>query len=395
MKVLTINTYAGSLLLGASAFGAELVGSYEDVGFGQGIAFANFPDIPHIQRWADWPKQNLKGVTVLAHPPCSAFSVQNSSWNARGVDSNAFACTKRVLDYALARNVDAVAIESVVGALGGAWYVHQAYAAQYPYNIYRVLQNGSMFSVPQWRDRFWVVYVRKDLAPPTMRWTLSPRWTKVKDVITGYEDGPSPGNLEELLQSLRARLLDPELVPEVLTAEQMDRLFLPQDPHHKTCGIAKVMRTEFFPDDLIEDIQRLYLGNSFSSGQMCFLDPESLAGTLLGSTWWYCNGRNLSEAGYKRIMGFPHDYIFPESKPNFRRNMRTFLSKGVIPAVAQWILGQIATHIGVEHRQDCTCHAHGKKQYVYDIEPNEIADFRYKRGAWMKAEMPETRHFEE
>lgn len=386
MNLVTINTYAGSLLLGAKAYGAKLLGSYEDGGFGQGIAEANFPEVEHIKQERDWPKDSLKDTVVLAHPPCSAFSVQNSSWNARGANSDAFACTRRVLDYALPLKAQAVAIESVVGALGGAWEVHQAYADHNDYDLYRVLQNGCAFGVPQWRDRFWVVYVRRP-APRGLRVRLAPKWTTVKDAIDGYEEGPGAGNTDELLVKLKEKL------GKRLSKKNMIWLF---ETKHPTEGIAKtllkhreLLQLDLGDIDPINDAQRLYIGNSFSSGQLCFVDPDSLVGTLLGSSWWYANGRNLSETCYKRLMGFPADYIFPEGRGNYRKGMRTFLSKGVIPHVAQWIVELIGNHLG-----ERTFKENGPA-WDLTIQPNEIADLRFKRARWMKDELPPLRHFTE
>jgi len=388
MRVLSINTYGGSLLLGAKAFGADIIGSYEDSGFGSGIQHANFPGLEFVDHITDWPEQNLSDVVVIAHPPCSAFSVQNSSWNARGENSSAFACTRRVLEYAMRNNAAAITVESVVGALGGAWYVHQAFADEHGYNLYRVLQNGCAFSA-QWRERFWVVYVKKGLAPEAMSFKLVPQWQTVRDVITGHE-GPSVIGLDEQLEKTKDKMLTAGM-----TRAQLRELFEPHDPPYAG-GIAKVMKDLFFKEDDITDVQRIYLGNSFSSGQMCFLDEDKLAGVLLGSTWWYHNGHNLSETGYKRIMGFPADYIFPESPRNFRKQMRMYLSKGVIPAVATWVLGQIATHLGEKHRASCPCGACASgPTYNLTIKPNEIIDFRFHKKRWMKEELPELRHFED
>lgn len=394
MRVLTINTYGGSLLLGAKKFGADIIGSYEDAGFGQPIARANFPNVHHVEKWAEWPQQSLRDVVVLAHPPCSAFSVQNSSWNARGENADAFKCTRKVLDYVLPNQCAAVAIESVVGALGGAWYVHQDYADRYGYNLFRVLQNGCMFGVPQWRERFWVVYVRPDLAPPTMTWRLKPKWTRVRDAVVN--EGPSVGNTDELLAALQERLWK-----KGLSRKQLDFLFQPQDPPHPTAGIAKIMLAnrealglDLGDVDPIGDVQRIYIGTGFTSGQLCYINPDGLAGTLLGSSWWYCNGRNMTEASMKNIMGFPTDYVFPDGRGSYRRNQRVYLSKGVIPHVATWILGNIATHTGMGSCKDRDCGA-CDLGYEITIQKNEIADFRFARKQWQETDTPALKHFQE
>ena len=55
MKVLVINSYAGSITLGASSLGCEIVGSYEDKNFFLDAQKANFPDIDFRSYRKDWP----------------------------------------------------------------------------------------------------------------------------------------------------------------------------------------------------------------------------------------------------------------------------------------------------------------------------------------------------
>jgi len=87
--------------------------------------------------------------------------------------------------------------------------------------------------------------------------------------------------------------------------------------------------------------------------------------------------------------------VFPEGRRNYRKQMRTFLSKGVIPAVATWILGQVANHLGETHPRGCTCHGCGDGAYELSIKPNEIVDFRINRKDWKKADLSKLRHWED
>lgn len=396
MKVLTINTYGGSLLLGARALGSEIVGSYEDCDYLKctQIQSANFPDVDVRAYREDWPNTDLSEVVVLAHPPCSAFSVQNTSPTARGVNSSAFKCTRVVLDYAMGQNALAIAVESVMGALGGAWAVHQQYADDNGYHLYRVLQNGCQFSA-QWRERFWAVFVRKGAATPQMTWTLKPTRLVVKDVVTGYEDGPPPGNLNVLFERLKERFRNAGCDDEDM------RYFFEPPPHHPTCGIHRVFQRRMFPlEDRPEGISAgEYIGHvmsehigTFSSGVLCYVHPDGLSPTILGGTWLYMNGRSLSEKAYKRLMGFPASYEFPANR---RKSMRTYLSKGVIPQVAQWILGQVTRHLGEKHSPGCTCHGCGDLPgYVVTIAPDHIADFRIRKHHRESVELPPIRHEE-
>lgn len=372
MKVLSINTYGGSLLLGAQALGANIIGTYEDAGFGSDIQAANFPDIPLIKTRREWPSQDLSDTFVIAHPPCSAFSVQNTQPTARGIDSEAFECTKTVLKYATENNAIGIAIESVMGALGGAWVIHQQFADEMGYNLYRVLENGCMFGA-QWRDRFWVVYIKKGAAPDVFPITLTPNFQTVSEVVSGYEDGPPPGNVDKLLERQKQRLI----AEADCTPGEMAFLFEKQDPPHKTTALGRVLWELKYKAKKYEvyEVFQDFIGG-FASGTMCYLDPNGMCPVLMGGSWWYYNGRNLSETGYKRLMGFPADYVFPEKPKNYRSALRVYLSKGVMPPIARWILEESFNHLGWRSRTQ------GENAYVIETEPNKIADFRIKKTAW-------------
>lgn len=367
MKVLVLNTYAGSLLLGARAAGCEIIGSYEDVGYGAPIQHANFPGLDFKNETKDWPAQDLSDVIVIAHPPCSAFSGQNTSPSKRGIDSPAFACTKVVLEYAMKNRAVALAIESVPGALTGAWEVHEHYAREYGYHIYRIMQNGAMFSA-QNRNRFWAIFVREGagINGRNLHLGITPKWQIVKDVIANYEDSQAPESLDKLLRNLKARL------PKTLsfTEGDLSKLFDIQSPPH-IGKIDSVVRKLWNID---ADEAKKGIGETlamWSSHYMAFLDPDKTCGVLLGCSWWYINGRNLSNVGYKRLMGFPTDYIFPGPA---LRNIRTYLSKGVIPAVATWVLNQLMVNLGERDADNDTL--------KIEAVPDGVADFRYRKSSW-------------
>jgi site-specific DNA-cytosine methylase len=372
MRTLVLNTYGGSLLLGAQALGSEIIGSYEDSGFGHGIQQLNFGQYDLRPARKDWPDQNLRDAVVIAHPPCSAFSVQNNSAGSKGVNSDAFHCTKVVLEYAMRNNAVAIAIESVMGALQGAWQVHQQYADDHGYHLYRILQNGAMFG-PQWRERFWGVWVKQGAGPKELALSLYPRWETVGQRIAGHEEGPAIENCDVLLERFQKRLREEACCDE----SDMQHLFGKTEPHHRTTGVVNVLMERKWPDANREEVFLMHVG-TFSTGQLCYINPDGLAPCLLGTSWWYTNGRNMSQAAYKRVMGFPADYEFGR----WTNAMRTYLSKGVIPQVAEWVLGQITQHLGERHRDGCTCQGctltASDKGYHLAVPPNHIADFRFK-----------------
>jgi hypothetical protein len=183
------------------------------------------------------------------------------------------------------------------------------------------------------------------------------------------------------------------------TEEDMRYLFIPP-PHHPTKALGTVLYEYKFkkpgdgPDARINVFEK-YVG-TFTSGTMVYLDPLGLAPVLMGGSFWYVNGRCASESSFKRIMGYPADYLFPVERRNYRTQMRMFLSKGVMPPVAEWILEQLTLHLGwTEHKR--SSRSDDLPAYRLTIEPNLIADFRIKKNDWYQRHtgMPPLRTDEE
>jgi site-specific DNA-cytosine methylase len=367
VKTLIINSYAGSLVLGALAAKAEIIGSYEDSGFGLPIQQANFPHLNFIANIKDWPAQDLSETIVLAHPPCSAFSVQNTSRATKGVSSDAFSCTVKVLDYAMRNKAIAIAIESVMGALPGAWEVHQRFADHNGYHLYRITKNSLLFGCPQWRERFWAVFVRKGAggtvtSPGTMAWLLAPDIQTLESagVRVLNQTGMTPSVFDRELTRIQRRLRgqpdyqdrktkkwrrDTRYRPIKLTPKQLRQIFVDPPVFNGPRPLALDDRLQqlVFPRRDVGKVGRDYV-SKFSSSQVAFLNPQGYAPVLLGSSWWYLDGKNLSLPAYNRIMGFPTDYVFPAKFDDTRSLM--YLSKGVCPPVATWIWRNIAAHVG-------------------------------------------------
>ena len=55
----------------------------------------------------------------------------------KGTETDAFACTKKVLDYAMSHKAAAIAVESVQPALEGAREIHDAFAQRHGYGVLR------------------------------------------------------------------------------------------------------------------------------------------------------------------------------------------------------------------------------------------------------------------
>lgn len=381
MNTLIINTYAGSLLLGANAIkGSRIIGSFEDCGFGAANTKANralfteatddFQFVDHIK---DWPDLDLTETIILAHPPCAAFSQQNTSKAKRGTETDAFNCTRKVLRYGMTNGAAGIAIESVPGALHGAWHVYNEMAQQGGYHVYRIMKNSLLFGVPQFRERFWAVLIRKDLAQPAMTWRLSPHLTTVRTVLDPVLAGattPIPSmkrNIDKFVRQLGpgpCRCGATHSFPE----DEVRAAGLARITGYKRAGFSALIQPKFFPTLDKGEVCRKHV-SPFTSAQPSVLAPGGYSPVLLATSLWVYEGQPVPEEGYKVIMGFPAGYAFPKD-PQY--SMRCFLSKGVCPPVATWILDNVRIHLGLEPGSPFT----RGEGYVKVVMPGHIASFR-------------------
>lgn len=383
MKTLIINTYAGSLLLGANRVpGANIIGSFEDCGFGAANTKANramfteaTPDFQFVDHIRQWPDIDLTETIVLAHPPCAAFSQQNTSKAKRGVNTDAFECTRKVLKYAMSNGAAGIAVESVMGALAGAWDVHEHMAEQGGYYIYRILKNSLLFGVPQFRERFWCVFVRKDLRGPEMQWRLTPHITTIGATLDPIHPGTPIDGLDKSVDKFVRRLTSDTCicgVPHGFDEAEVRSIGLATLEGYKRRGFSLLIQPRFFPEEEPKSVCRRHV-SPFTSGQPSVLAPGGFAPVLLGSSLWIYRGQPVSQEGYKAIMGFPTDYVFPKDG---HYGMRTFLSKGVCPPVATWILDNLRQHVfGTAPATEFTQGA----GYEKVVQAGRIASFRPSR----------------
>lgn len=386
MQTLIINTYAGSLLLGADAIpGANIIGSFEDVGFGAQMPKANRArftslarDFEFVDHLKSWPDLDLTETVVIAHPPCAAFSQQNTSAAKRGINTDAFECTRKVLRYAMSNAALAICIESVPGALAGAWDVYDEMAEKGGYYVYRILKNSILFGVPQFRERFWAVLIRKGAADPKMTWRCSPVIRNISQTVDHLLPGTPVGRnnkgetLDDAVSEFVTQLTNGKCrcgVEHGFDEAALRAAGLAHQTGHRRAGFAKLISPAFFPGEDHKRVCRVHV-SPFTSGQPSVLAEGGFAPVLLGSSLWIYRGKAMPEEGYKAIMGFPPDYIFPDGYS--RHHIRTFLSKGVCPPVATWILANVRTHLGTPTETAFNqARLHDKT-----IEPGRIASFK-------------------
>lgn len=357
--VLVINSYAGSLVLGAKAAGIPILASMEDCGYGIAAQKLNFPELKYVDRhpWPTFNLGNLEATAVIAHPPCAAFSNMNIVEEKKGLGTDAFGCHRKVMDYALGNGCEALAIESVTGALKFAQEEYLNYAAKYGYDCVFLLLNAVSFGVPQWRARFWVLFFREKRE--LYKFQLEPRYVNLESVLDGKvaDDEVTLKHVRYLKRKYESANFKFE---EMMASDRV-----------QPGGFDKLARQHFVELGVeVGDIETLkaLTGTKglYRAGLPRKLDPTLFAPVILGFTLWYVNDRPLNRVEYQRIMGFPDDWKWPGKEG---KDFLTYLSKGVCPPVATWILQQLQYQQTSQLRADFThtC-SHGQ---VLDLQPEK------------------------
>lgn len=381
--VLVINSYGGSLLLGAKAAGLPIQASYEDGGFGMEAQKLNFPELTFVEK-LPWPeKTDLSDSVVIAHPPCAPFSIMNpmkgkkDESKAIGTTADGFQCHRNVMEYSLSRGAKALAIESVPGVLKDANAVeeYKSAAEKYGYHVYFLQLNSISFGVPQWRPRVWIIFMKNSegIQEATanlphgdcFKVSLQPVYRKLESILQtegtcidmkfGKYEQPSGsgesntnlvldrmlgksekrtggGETHIIIRRLQEAKIDPQLMREMFEGTHGAGTILQLGK--KILGVSG--------DDNFKEVRDAWgLGGLYAAMMPRILDPGSWAPTVLGGSAWFINGRPLLLEEYNLIMGFPKDYQWPDSYSD----PRLYLSKGVCPPVATWILNQIRSNI--------------------------------------------------
>ncbi len=320
MNVITINTYGGSLLLGAQAAKANILATMEDCGFGSDLQALNFPKIPRYEKTEDWPEKfraaAWRDIDVIAHPPCASFSIMAGRYRTnRGVDSEGFECHRRVIDYGLGHRCRTLAIESVVGAYRGGRESYEELAKQHGYRVNYVFLNAVSFGAPQWRPRVWVLFHRQK----TFRLELKPRYVLLKDVLD-----PNGTEVPGMMGGHMGKLWD-----------QTHRTFKAGKAGRPPVGhIHQVLRRRHGIDTYEELKMKFPHVHGYVSGHVRLVDPDWFSTAILGNTALAYGDRLLTLEEFCSIMGFPRNYEWGKRI----RQARMYLSKGVCPPIAAWVL---------------------------------------------------------
>lgn len=352
MDTLIINSYAGSLVLGARDAGANIIGSFEDSGFGIEAQKLNFPKLKYVDR-LPWPKQDLSKAIVISHPPCAAFSNQNNSMARKGLATDAFKCHRNVMDYALGNRCAGLAIESVPGLLKYA-SIYQDYAKKNRYFVYFVYLNSATFGVPQWRPRVWVLFFR-DVGKLVIGQRRD--YKTIQDILEPES--------EVMVHPVMRRLLDYFGKKFRSAGFDFDAFMKYENTGSFVPAVAEFLG--------IENDRKAVDARTGTSGLFGVRLPRKLkldwfSPVVLDGSFFFANGRPLTIIEYQRIVGFPDNFKWPQS---MALKFLVYLSKGVSPPVARWIVDTMTANIAHTARLDQPNLHIGTPGDILDIRPNE------------------------
>jgi site-specific DNA-cytosine methylase len=377
-KVCVINGYAGSLTVAAHQAGLKVVASLEDCGYGLDAQRANFPNLTYVER-EPWPAADLRDTPVIAHPPCAAFSMQNNNPKAKGLDTAHFDCTRAVLRYAAENQSPAIMIESVPGAYEGARNFYDHWCQGYLYDCYRILQNAVTFGVPQWRPRYWTVLIKRGRLDHTWgKLILRHRrlYRTIEETLGGWGYG-----------------LAGEQVPWLERKWTRQLQFLNEGGLNNTeieelagggWGYGPLVRLLATRYDLTrEEAQERFHISNYQADGFKVLDPNGYTSTLMWDSAWLWHGRPCTVPEYNVLAGFPADYKFPKL-----RMQGSYLSKGVAPPVARWLLDNVRANLEdktIQGMRGIDPRSWPQDQRLYEVSPGGTADLRVtKKEAYAK-----------
>jgi site-specific DNA-cytosine methylase len=334
--VLIINSFGGSLLAAAMQQGLPIRGSYETAGYGTAVQKYNAPNVRFIEKQSDWPAQDLSDTMVIGHPPCSAFSTLNTAMRQKmkddpsvSVNSPAFKCTKDLLDYAMGSGAQMVLIESVPRAMVEAAAIHDSYAEKFGYSLFRIIQSSKYFGLPQNRKRFWAVFTKgrgaqfevgiPNIAPPSL-----PDFIK-------QEGEPFPDHVKALKRLTEIAL---ERIPD----DEFRAMLTGEYGFGKLRKIIAEAREAATGLEYGPEFAKKVVSGRWDVSSLTILDPEESAPVVIGSCLWMFRDKLLTFRDYARVMGFPDWYSFPERMLKSGNETIGYLSRGVCPPVAEWLL---------------------------------------------------------
>jgi site-specific DNA-cytosine methylase len=243
--------------------------------------------------------------------------VQNSG-NAklRGTDTDAFHCHTEVMDYALGHHCRSLAIESVMGAYEAAHESYEEAALKYGYRVNYIMCNSASFGVPQWRERIWTVFHQVPKRQP-FKVDFKPHYVTLGSILNpnGTEWPLGNSNAAKVWEKVSPLITKKWTTGCSIMKSVQDAYDIPSEPN-------------------FAGARRKFGFSGFVTSHPKLIDHNGFSPVILFDLFLADGQRRLTIEEYCSIMGFPRDYKWGKRQKQFRM----YLSKGVCPPVAAWIL---------------------------------------------------------
>jgi site-specific DNA-cytosine methylase len=195
---------------------------------------------------------------------------------------------------------------------------YEELAVKYDYSIHYIMLNAVSFAVPQWRPRMWAIFhSRHELGEARneeFMVDLSPHYLTIGDVL-------DPVGTEHQLGS------------GIEKGWQNVKPYVERDWYGNILRVAQE-KLNIEPAINYANVRSRFQINGFASNAPWLLDPDWFAPVITSASRLYDFKRHLTIEEYCDIAGFPRDYRWGNRKSRFRE----YLSKGVAPPVAAWVL---------------------------------------------------------
>lgn len=304
----------------------------EHSGYGAPVVNLNWPDLPiHAGGPASWPAVWPKGAGrvrfMYANPPCAIWSTASHGRESGWADDPRLGMHKDIFHYAMdVVQPDVLVIESVPPSfVKGREYINwlMSQAGEKGYSTTVAMHNAKWLGVPQQRSRIFYVFHKVDIAWEHPEFT-TPK--TVRQALRGIR--PSKKNGYDTTMPEKYAYWAAKCGP----GEGLQKAFDRENPNPKRGERGQVI------------------------GRPAFLDHRSPwdepAGVVIGGKPIHpAENRWMAQEEVAAICGFPKDFKWPRGSFN---DITGYMSRGVMPPVAEWLAENIARALERNKRLNST-----------------------------------------
>lgn len=320
----------GGLRLGAQASGGACVFSSEFDTFAQNTYSCNHGELP----FGDITKIQEKSIpdhdVLLAGFPCQPFSY---SGRCEGFEDKTrgtlFFDVLRILEkkqpkFALLENVKGFKSHNK----GETMFIALKALEEAGYNPYWTILNSYDYGVPQYRERWYCVAIRKDLGITDFSFPdLKDRKTKLRDIIDLSEEDPSLSLTSFEKERIKYHFSNYEKTERVQHDNSMYEAHTKKGRH----GVFSFLKADGSLRFHVGDVAKTQIQEAFYA---CL---ETYAPTIIANRvpkLWDIE-RKLSVKESLRLQGFPDDFYFKVSKAQSYKQLGNAVTVNVVKAIIE------------------------------------------------------------